>query len=640
MHICKTALASSNSTLIECLLAPIKLGLALIVGGWAISSHAEAVVEVNSPSELSDALKFAQAGTTLELAPGDFGALNLSGTFGTPTRPLTLRAADPDNPPRISQMLLRNVENVIIEALLFDYSYQADDKPYLRPFQVVGSENVKIQQSTFDGDIVTAILDEPPSPTAFALTIADSRNVHVADSVFHTFLRGILVSQSNEIIISGNELHSLRSDGLNLAEVGEVLIQNNYIHDFDRMLSAGDHADFIQFWTTQTKAPSANITIRGNTLNSGDGWYTQSIFMRNEVVDTALSGREMFYRNIVIEDNVIINAHLHGITVGETDGLIIRNNSVIRNARSEGPDDNPALWTPQIRVSPASTNVTINGNVTSKVEGFADQPDWNVEGNFFIQDRESEQPGYYDQIFISARTGDPSRLENFAPLPGGPLDGSGIGSSILAKLEGKAPASGQTEAPPTSASMPKSDLLSLDANADALTMLSGVQRVAMAHPSISNGVIRLADSDQLLTVPSDVISPLFGARDFVFSFRLRGSGSYRHPGDILYITKTLAVSVTGRGALNVDIVDSDGKMRNVKSPGSRLYEATWRDVVVRYSGKRQSISISIDGKTVAERPFSGLPSHGKWDMTFGSPLKDGVTFVGELSDLRLTINTE
>ena len=125
---------------------------------------------------------------------------------------------------------------------------------------------------------------------------------------------------------------------MNFAQVERVRIEANHIHDFNRVLESPDHADMIQFWTNGTTSPSSDITIRGNILNSGAGWFTQSIFMRNELVDSGKAEAEMFYRNVIIEDNVIINAHLHGISVGETAGLKIANNTVIRNARSQGKD--------------------------------------------------------------------------------------------------------------------------------------------------------------------------------------------------------------------------------------------------------------------------------------------------------------
>ena len=57
--------------------------------------------------------------------------------------------------------------------------------------------------------------------------------------------------------------------------------------------------------------------------------WTQSIFMRNEVVDQGLAGANMYYQNVLIENNIIYNAHTHGITVGETIGLTIDHNTAL-----------------------------------------------------------------------------------------------------------------------------------------------------------------------------------------------------------------------------------------------------------------------------------------------------------------------
>ena len=74
----------------------------------------------------------------------------------------------------------------------------------------------------------------------------------------------------------------------------------------------------------------------------------------------------MFYRNIAITGNVIINSHLHGITVAETKDLTIADNTLIRNRLTDGNTDNPPLWTPQINVSERAENVSILRNLTPK----------------------------------------------------------------------------------------------------------------------------------------------------------------------------------------------------------------------------------------------------------------------------------
>ena len=242
-----------------------------------------------------------------------------------------------------------------------------------------------------------------------------------------------MVSDSKGITVQGNDVHDIRMDGMNFAQVESVLIADNHIHDFRRSLDSKDHADMIQFWTNGTTAPSRDIVIRDNVLNSGQSAYTQSIFMRNDLVDRGLAGREMFYDDVTIIDNVIINAHLHGITVGETDGLRIQNNTVVRNARSEGEKENVALWMPQIRVAEISTDVRIERNVTGKVSGAAGQPDWTVAENLIVQDRARMEPGFYGTVFGTKALHDPSDPASFTAAKGGPLDGTQIGAPQLSR---------------------------------------------------------------------------------------------------------------------------------------------------------------------------------------------------------------
>ena len=54
----------------------------------------------------------------------------------------------------------------------------------------------------------------------------------------------------------------------------------------------------IQFWTAETTAPSANVTIRDNTIDIGDGRMIQSLFIYNEAVLREGAGQSMFYRNL------------------------------------------------------------------------------------------------------------------------------------------------------------------------------------------------------------------------------------------------------------------------------------------------------------------------------------------------------
>ncbi len=390
-------------------------------------AQAAAVVEV-APGDLSAALRAATPGSTLRLAPGDHGELALKGAGGKAGAPIRLTAADPGLPPRLTRLDLRDSAHLTFEGLHFAYRFAAGDKLNLRPFQIVGGIGIVFDTCRFEGDIAAGRgAADDGFPTAFGLALTECTASQIAGCEIHRFFRGLVVAQSEDIAVRGNDVHGIRMDGMNVAEVQRVLIEGNHIHDFDRSLASEDHPDMIQFWTNGTKAPSAGIVIRGNLLSSGRGAWTQSIFMRNDLVDRGLAGREMFYRDILIEENAILNAHAHGITVGETEGLVIRNNTLVHNPRSDGDIPNPSLWTPKINVAEASRTVTITRNVTAMITGWKNQPGWRVADNLLVQNRTSVEPGYYGGVF----SGDPSEPSGFSYREGGPLDGAGIGAHLF-----------------------------------------------------------------------------------------------------------------------------------------------------------------------------------------------------------------
>ncbi len=404
----------------------VRAFLAFVIMVLALPVSAAETLQVSTPKELKQALGNPAPGLTITLAPGAYGVLSLRGLESA--KPVVLRSADPAQPARFSSMTLLEVKGLTLENLVFDYDFKPGDKLHLRPFQVLKSENITIQDSLFEGDIArgTGGVDDG-YPTAFGLGVRNTSGLTLAGNEVRHFFRGTVISQARDIVVDSNRLHSLRMDGMNFTEVQNVRIEGNHIHDFLRNLDSKDHSDMIQFWTNGTNSPSRNIVIRNNILNSGMGLFTQSIFMRNDLVDRGLAGAEMFYRDLTIENNMIINAHLHGITVGETNGLTIRNNTVVRNAPSEGKQRNKVLWIPQIRVASDSREVTIIGNITSKVTGVEGQQDWRVGNNLYVQDHSRLQPGFYGTVFGMEAVRDPSQIRAFLPKKGGPLDTRNVG---------------------------------------------------------------------------------------------------------------------------------------------------------------------------------------------------------------------
>lgn len=386
---------------------------------------------VSGPQDLAQAISAAAPGDVLSLAPGAYGALQISRRFEG--RPLTLRAADPERRPEFTGIALQNAQGLVLEDLNVLWRVTgSENMERHRASSVERSRDITLRRILFEGDVARVGRSAVRGyGTGFGLWVRGVQGLTIEDSEFRTWHRAMIVSESQDIILRGSEFHSLRSDGVDFVAVNRLLVERNHFHDFAQSPESGDHADMIQFWTNRTKTPSTDIVIRDNLFNSGHGLYTQSIFLRNEEVDTGRAGREMYYRNIEITGNIIINAHLHGITIGEADGVRIASNTLVRNRLSAGSSSNPALWTPSIRVSPKSDNVSILRNVVPKLTGPDKRPDWEVKGNLLIQDSSPSRSGYYDTVFAAAITGDPSSLASFAYRPGGPADGKSVGAAGL-----------------------------------------------------------------------------------------------------------------------------------------------------------------------------------------------------------------
>lgn len=406
--------------------------LAVLGQVWLLAGPAASETVGPLPAAgLDRALAAAAPGDVLLLQGGDYDVLSLRDLDFPPGRPVTLRSADPADRARFGKLFVHMSRGLVIEGVDFTYVFAPEDPSWFRPFQVADSRDIRLVGNRFFGDVAHGLgpVDDG-FPTGIGFAIRGSERVEAQSNLIVGFGVGLVVSESSAITVRGNELTGMRRDGMNFSEVQQVLIEANHVHDFNRSLTSDDHPDMIQFWTTNARSPTRDITIRGNLLSSGQGGWSQSVFMRNEMVDTGAAGEEMFYRNITIENNFILNAHTHGITVGEVEGLRIVNNTLLHNPLSDGPQDNPPLWRPQIRITPVARDVEIARNVTAAISGPAGQSDWRVADNLLVQDLSRLQPGFIGTVFAPEALREPWRPSAWIPLAGGPLDGTGIGAPV------------------------------------------------------------------------------------------------------------------------------------------------------------------------------------------------------------------
>lgn len=391
--------------------------LAVVTGMQLGATGTSAQTRVTTAGELSQALGRARGGELIELAPGNYGRLSLSGSQAKPrsfTPPVVIRSTDPSNPAVIEGVALRWIENLSFENLALRYVFAAGDDVRIRPFNVRDSKGISFLGSRFIGDLASGTGTAADGfGFGIGLSVTESSQIRIEGNRFENWHRGAVFAQSRDIVVKANSLRGIRSDGFNFAEVVDVLIEANSFAAFRTSLTTGDHPDMIQFWTARTKSPSTDITIKNNIMDIGDGPWTQSIFMRNEEVDNKRADPEMFYRNITIVGNFIRNSHVHGITVGETDGLTIANNTLIQATESPRVLH---LLVPGINLKPASRNVRILDNITARLPEL--QPGWIATGNVKVQRNFPRGQGFFNTVFVDAMAPGAASPASYALLPG------------------------------------------------------------------------------------------------------------------------------------------------------------------------------------------------------------------------------
>ena len=391
------------------------------------------VINVSTAAGLYDAIAHAKGGDTIQLAGGNYGALVMNTYSGFninfPSN-VTITSADPLHPATLTGLALSGVSNLTLDGVVCDYTFKPGDQTYAAPFAVYGGQNISVQNCTFNGDVASGLTTADNGfGTGTALTIRGTTHVNVSDNEISNFCRGITVMQSSDVTVAGNDIYNLRMDGMELAQVQGVTIQANYIHDFRGSPTSGDHPDMIQFWTTGTTQPSTNINISGNVLDIGAGTWTQSIFMRNELVETGAAGQSMYYQNISIADNVITNGHTNGIVVGEAAGVSINHNTLLHSDGGNVDGVDSSVEIPRITVATNSTNVAVTGNITAGINGYTNQAGWVISQNAFVQDQTPGAPGYYGDVFVSSSLTAHDGAHVFLALPGGMIDALGAGAA-------------------------------------------------------------------------------------------------------------------------------------------------------------------------------------------------------------------
>ncbi len=376
---------------------------------------------IRNADQLFAALKGARGGETFLLAPGNYGVLSLKGTFRAP---VTLRSADVRAMASFSEAYIDHASNITFDTIKFDYIFSPGESYHSSKFRVENSSDITFINSLFDGDMASGTGTAADGlGTGKGLIVRGSKNINVVNSEFHSWWTGLIINTSSDIHVTGNNIHGIRSDGIKLGRIDRALVEQNYIHDFKGAASLSDHRDMIQIQRSSGTGVS-ELTIRDNVFDMASGDWTQTIWAGRD--RASMDDPTNWHRNVLIENNIIYNAHTHGISIDLANGLSVRRNSLIRVRRLNTKN----ISIPKIRISKNSRYVVIEQNIAGAIGGYEGQKSWVVVNNVLIQDTSPSATGFYDRQFIYSATSPINGYNEYSVRPGSNVDRFNAGATL------------------------------------------------------------------------------------------------------------------------------------------------------------------------------------------------------------------
>jgi nitrous oxidase accessory protein NosD len=270
---------------------------------------------VNNTAALKAALSHVHSGDVVELSPGTYTPLSIKGlNLGG----VTVTSQDPAQAAVLTGLAMDHVSGLSFNNLEFSFP-MGDGKPSLHGIFVNHSHDVH-----FVGDEIHGVLGVAPTNDVTGVGISNSTNVSIENSELQYLRNGVTMGSDSNVLISGNNFHDMRIDGVDGAAVQNATVTGNNFSNFHHIGVAGaggDHSDAIQFWTTNQHVGSSNLTITDNLIVEGQGRPMQGIFIQD-------SKHKHPYANLQVTDNLIVGGNWNGIMVDDAHGAVVSSNQV------------------------------------------------------------------------------------------------------------------------------------------------------------------------------------------------------------------------------------------------------------------------------------------------------------------------
>jgi nitrous oxidase accessory protein NosD len=296
---------------------------------------------VASADALGAAIGAARGGDVILIAPGRYGALRIEGRRFADA--VTLRAADPGQPPEFSAIVIARTAHVVLDGMIVAYGASA------APSREAAVHVAHAEQVVLRNLAISSAPNGVAGDDAQGVRILTSRGVTLTDCRIEETFRGVIAFENDDVAIRRTVILGSGSDGIAARGADGMVIEDNYIGDFLPVDAQALHPDGVQLWSKSAARANRNVVIRRNVIRRGDGAPAQGIFARTPEIAT---------EGLLIEENIIDQSMGQGIFVQNAVGVTIRGNALSAVA--------PFLHAPAIEVRAPFGNALVERNAAPK----------------------------------------------------------------------------------------------------------------------------------------------------------------------------------------------------------------------------------------------------------------------------------
>ena len=327
------------------------LGIIIFV---SIGSVNAAEIIVANSSELLNAINNVQGGDTITLLNGSYGDLTISGKDNNSA--VTIRA-NTGATPVFTSINFNNSSywNLVGVNIKPRYTSGADGT---RAVNLNGDYlTVKNCNINYADDISGWTESDWLARTGNGITMSGS-NISILENTITAVDHGIGSDASNSLV-SGNLIANFRGDGIRG-------LGDDIVYEFNTIKNSYDvddnHDDGFQSWSIGPGGVGTgvvkNVVLRGNTIINFED-PTQS-YKGN------LQGVGLFdgmFENWIVENNLVITDHWHGISFYGAINCTIVNNTVVDNDLTPSPD--PWIMVTDHKNGTPSSGVIVRNNIST-----------------------------------------------------------------------------------------------------------------------------------------------------------------------------------------------------------------------------------------------------------------------------------